>query len=114
MASLRKKLLPKPKREILNNTVSLTARIKDADTLRYTPAGIAVLGLMLEHESWQTEAGEPYLARFELQAKLIGEQAKLWQHKAGSMVDISGFLAAYSQKYRRPILHIQTIIENKG
>ena len=98
----------------MNNTVSLTARIKDADTLRYTPAGIAVLGLMLEHESWQAEAGEPYLARFELQAKLIGEQAKLWQHKAGSMVDISGFLTAYSQKYRRPILHIQTIIENKG
>jgi hypothetical protein len=98
----------------LNNTVSLTARIKDADILRYTPAGTAVLGLMLEHESWQTEAGEPYLARFELQAKLIGEQAKLWQHKAGSMVDISGFLTAYSQKYRRPILHIQTIIENKG
>ena len=98
----------------MNNTVSLTARIKDADTLRYTAAGTAVLGLMLEHESWQTEAGEPYLARFELQAKLIGEQAKLWQHKAGSMVDISGFLAAYSQKYRRPILHIQTIIENKG
>ena len=98
----------------MNNTVSLTARIKDADTLRYTPAGTAVLGLMLEHESWQAEAGEPYLARFELQAKLIGEQAKLWQYKAGSMVDISGFLAAYSQKYRRPILHIQTIIENKG
>lgn len=82
--------------------------------MRYSPAGIAVLGLVLEHESWQTEAGEAYLARCEIRAKLIGEQAEIWQNKVGSVVEVSGFLAAYSQKYRRPILHIQTIDENKG
>ncbi|MBH5328539.1 primosomal replication protein N [Eikenella sp. S3360] len=98
----------------MDNAVRFGARIKEADTLRYTPAGIPVLGLVLEHESWQLEAGEPYLARFEMQAKIIGEQAKIWQNKVGSMVEVAGFLAAYSQKYRRPILHIQTIDENKG
>ncbi len=98
----------------MENAVRLTARIKAADTLRYTLAGTAVLGLLLEHESWQLDAGERYLARFEMQAKLIGDAAKVWQYKTGSLADISGFLAAYSQKYRRPVLHIQTIHEYKG
>lgn len=98
----------------MENILRLNARIKAADTLRYTPAGTAVLDLLLEHESWQQDAGERYLARFEIQAKLIGAEAAVWQSRAGCTVAVSGFLSAYSQKYRRPILHIQTIHEYKG
>ena len=52
-----------------------------------------MLTLWLSHESWQTELGERYLAKMEMEAKLMGEAALSWQHRQGSMVRVSGFLA---------------------
>lgn len=96
------------------NQLNLSARIKSLDSLRYTPAGLPVLTLWLTHESWQTELDEPYLAKVEIQAKVLGEMAKNWQYLPGSMVEINGFLAQKSIHNVRPVLHIQCVHEYKG
>jgi len=38
------------------NELSLVASILERDTLRYTPAGIPIVGGILQHGSMQTEA----------------------------------------------------------
>jgi len=63
----------------LENQFQLAARLLKTDTLRYTPAGIPVLDVVLQHESIQQENGSPLKVRFELSAKIIGKQAELWQ-----------------------------------
>lgn len=98
----------------MDNQLSLIAQIKTVQAVRYTPAGLPVLMLWLSHESWQTENAERYLAKFEIEAKIIGEAAIRWQHSAGSMVKVSGFLAQKGRRYPKPILHIQNIYEYKG
>ncbi|MCF7529269.1 primosomal replication protein N [Neisseria lisongii] len=98
----------------LNNLLSLTAQIAKSGSLRYTPAGIPVLDLMLEHESWQEENGQKCLVKFEIPARLLGKQAEQWQYRQQIMVEVEGFLAQRSQRFPRPILRIQNIKEYKG
>ena len=98
----------------MNNQFQLTARLHKVDVLRYTPAGVPVLDVVLQHESMQEENGLQHQVKFELPAKIIGEQAKAWQHKIGTMVEVSGFLAQRSQRIFRPVLRIQNIHEYKG
>lgn len=94
-----------------DNRLSLEARIKHAEPLRYTPAGLPVLVLHLQHESWQIELGERYLAKVEIEAKLMGPRAEAWQHKQGCRVAIDGFLSHKGRRYPKPIVHIQNIYE---
>lgn len=95
----------------LDNYFRLNAILLKIDTLRYTPAGIPVLDVLLQHESWQEENGSRCLIKFELLGKIIGHLAKNWQDKQGTFVQVEGFLAQQSQKSFRPILRIQTIQE---
>lgn len=96
------------------NQICLNAQIKTIDDLRYTPAGIPVLTLWLSHESWQTELGERYLAKFEIQAKALGEMALNWPYRQGDEIEISGFLAQRSLRHSQPVFHIQQIHKHKG
>ena len=98
----------------MNNLLHLTAKASDVGTLRYTPAGIPVLDLMLRHESWQEENGQQCLVKFEMPARLLGKQAEEWQYRHDVMVEVEGFLAQRSQRFPRPILRIQNIKEYKG
>lgn len=84
------------------------------DAIRYTPAGIPVLDVVLQHHSEQQENGKTRHIQFELPAKILGEIALVWQHKQGEMVTVSGFLAQRNIKTHRPLLHIQNIQEYKG
>ena len=72
------------------------------------------MDVKLKHESWQTENGEPCLVKFELPAKIIGQDAEHWQHRENTMVEVSGFLAQRSRRFPNPILRIQNIKEYKG
>ncbi|ENW1899262.1 primosomal replication protein N, partial [Neisseria gonorrhoeae] len=47
------------------NLVSLAALIEKAFPIRYTPAGIPVLDIILKHESWQEENGQQCLVQLE-------------------------------------------------
>ena len=82
--------------------------------MRYTPAGIPVLDMVLKHESWQQENGQQCLVKFGMPTKIIGKEALQWQHGQNMMVEITGFLAQRSQRYTRPVLRIQNIQEYKG
>lgn len=98
----------------MKNQLDLTAQIIECGILRYTPAGIPVLDLVLKHESWQEENGQKCLVKFELPAKIIGEQALQWQCRKNDMVEVKGFLAQRSQRFPKPVLRIQNIQEHKG
>lgn len=98
----------------MENLFTLTAIIAGCAPLRYTPAGIPVLDIVLRHESWQEENGQRYLARLEMPAKIIGKEALVWQHREQTVVETSGFLTQKSQRYGKPVLRIQNIKEYKG
>ncbi len=98
----------------MNNLLTLTAQIAECGTLRYTPAGIPVLDMVLRHESWQQENGQQCLVKFEMPAKILGKEALQWQHRQQTMVEVSGFLAQRSQRFNKPVLRIQNIQEYKG
>lgn len=98
----------------MDNAFKLTALLYKVDVLRYTPAGIAVLEVILKHESWQEENGAKCLITFELPAKIVGKSAEIWQYRQGEMVVATGFIAQKSQRNTKPILRIQNIQEYKG
>ncbi|MBP6562475.1 MAG: primosomal replication protein N [Neisseriaceae bacterium] len=96
------------------NQLTLCAHISQLDALRYTPAGLPVLMMVLQHHSTQEEAGQDRSVTCEVQAKLFGDAAKTWQHAQDSMVKVTGFLSQKSLRNPRLVLHIQTIELHKG
>ena len=98
----------------MENQFVLTAVLHKVGTVRYSPSGVPILDVVLQHSSRQQENGILHQVKFELPAKIIGEQAPAWQHKVGTMVEVSGFLAQRSQRIFRPVLRIQNIQEYKG
>lgn len=93
----------------MENTFRLTATLSKINVLRRTPAGVPVLDVMLQHESWQEENGLKCLIKFDLPAKILGREAEIWQHRQGAQVSVGGFLAQRSQKSPYPVLRIQSI-----
>ena len=94
------------------NQVLLTARIAEASPLRYTPAGLPALTLRLEHESQQTEAGNPREVKAAMKAVAFGAMAeRLARQNIGSLWTFSGFLAT-PRNGKTAVLHIQDIQQN--
>ena len=98
----------------LLNQVHLQAVIESVSPLRFTPAGMPVLDLVLSHQSIQQEAEGYRQVQVTVEAKIIGENAKYWQHGTGKIVDVTGFLSRISMKNNKVLLHIQTIYLYKG
>ena len=88
------------------NQVALDARLLKRGALRYTPAGIPALDLLIGHQSIQIEAGVRREARCEVETVAIGDLAvKLSTEKLNQPLRISGFLAQHSVKDRKLVLH---------
>lgn len=98
----------------MENSFHLIAYLAKIKPLRYTPAGVPVLELVLQHESWQIENGIQCKIQFELPAKILGKEAEKWQYRQDEKVQVSGFLAQKNQKTFQPLLRIQNIQEYKG
>ncbi|MBP6344363.1 primosomal replication protein N [Neisseriaceae bacterium CLB008] len=96
------------------NQLTLCAQISQLESLRYTPAGLPVLEMLLKHQSYQQEAGQDRAVNCEVQAKLFGDAAKDWQYAQDSVVNVTGFLTHKSLRNPRLVLHIQTIELHKG
>ena len=89
------------------NQTELIACIAELSTLRYTPAGLPALDMMLEHSSQQTEAGHPRQVNLKIRALALGTQAeRLARQAVGSQWRFEGFLASPRQG-RSVVLHIQ-------
>ena len=91
------------------NIVKLTARIAEASPLRYTPAGIPALNLVLEHESEVEEAGVTRQVKLTIRAVAFGTLAETSaQSELGKLQLFTGFLTNVRTS-KSTVLHIQDI-----
>jgi primosomal replication protein N len=89
------------------NRTELTACIAEQAALRYTPAGLTALDLILEHASEVEEAGQMRKVQLKLRALAIGSLAeRLAKQAVGSVWTFKGFLATPRQG-KSVVLHIQ-------
>ena len=89
------------------NRTELTACIAEQSALRYTPAGLPALDLILEHASEVQEAGQMRKVQLKLRALAIGPLAeRLVKQAVGSVWTFKGFLATPRQG-KSVVLHIQ-------
>jgi primosomal replication protein N len=89
------------------NRTELKACIAEQGALRYTPAGLPALDLILEHTSELQEAGQMRKVQLKLRALAIGSLAeRLVKQAVGSVWTFSGFLATPRQG-KSVVLHIQ-------
>lgn len=89
------------------NHVNLSARIAEASPLRYTPAGIPVLNLVIEHESEMMEAGVNRQVKLTVRAVAFGvlaEQARILE--LGKLFKFTGFLIN-ARTSKSIVFHIQ-------
>ena len=88
------------------NQVLITARIVERKALRYTPAGLPALDLVLEHESEVTEAQLTRKVKLDIKAVAIGSIAQqLNLQETGAPLCFAGFLGA-PRNGRGMLLHI--------
>ena len=91
------------------NRVELSAHIIERKALRYTPAGLPALDLVLAHESEVTEAQQNRQVKLELRAVALGPMAEqLNRMDAGKPFRLTGFLGA-PRNGRGVLLHITDI-----
>ncbi|PUE47030.1 primosomal replication protein N [Limnohabitans sp. 2KL-1] len=89
------------------NCTELTACIAEQAALRYTPAGLPALDLILEHASEVQEAGQARKVQLKLRALAFGSLAEtLVKQAVGSVWTFKGFLATPRQG-KSVVLHIQ-------
>ena len=99
----------------MQNRLALTATVDREDALRYTPAGLPVLEMWLKHQSRQTAQGFDRDVACEIQAVLIGEEARKFSGKlAGNTVNLTGFLSQRSLRNPRLVLNIEYVEFVKG
>ena len=92
------------------NAVRLTARIAEASPLRYTPAGIPALNLVLEHESEVVEAGVTRQVKLTVRAVAFGTLAENSANtELGKLQVFNGFLIN-ARTSKSIVFHIQDII----
>ena len=91
------------------NSCVLTACIVELDSMRYTPAGIPALNLVLEHVSTIQVTGQAQQVKALLKAKAFGSLAERLAGQAlGSIWKFSGHLAS-PRNGKQVYLHIQDI-----
>ena len=91
------------------NQVNLTACIAEASPLRYTPAGIPALNLVLEHESEVVEAGVTRQVRLTVRAVAFGALAETSaKAELGKPLLFTGFLIN-ARTSKSLVFHIQAI-----
>lgn len=89
------------------NRTELKACIAEQVALRYTPAGLPALDLILEHASDIEEAGQIRKVQLKLRALAFGSLAeRLVKQAVGSVWTFKGFLATPRQG-KSVVLHIQ-------
>ena len=89
------------------NALSLVASILERDTLRYTPAGIPIVGATLQHQSQQLEAGIARQVEFDIGAVAAGEiSGRFASAELGAAYRFEGFLARKNRNSKALVFHI--------
>ncbi|MGH8641456.1 MAG: primosomal replication protein N, partial [Burkholderiales bacterium] len=88
------------------NEVALTGELSAIEALRYTPAGIPILGFKLLHRSQQSEAGLKRQVECEVSGVAMAEVAVAMSRlKAGRAVRVKGFLNRKNRMSAQLVLH---------
>jgi primosomal replication protein N len=89
------------------NQFQLIATIAERDVLRYTPAGVPIVGAILMHDSQQVEAGVARQVAFEIPALGAGEiSGRLQSAELGAAYRFEGFLARKNRNSKALVFHI--------
>ncbi len=93
------------------NRLVLSAQLTERGAVRYTPAGLPALDLVLKHESEVTQDGLPRKVSMEIKARAIGDiTQRLLKLDIGSNLGFAGFLG--SQRNGRGIVfHVTELTE---
>lgn len=93
-----------------SNRLVISGTLAVLEELRYTPAGIARIGLKIQHVSSRSEAGSMRQVSCEIPALAFAETAlRVSQLRLGQQVEAEGFLAQRSLQVRQLVLHIERI-----
>ena len=96
-------------KNIVQNIVRLSACIAEAKPLRYTPAGIPALNVVLEHESEVVEAGVARRVKLTIRAVAFGALAEISAlAELGKVQIFTGFLIN-ARTSKSLVFHIQSI-----
>jgi primosomal replication protein N len=88
------------------NQLELTGTLIAIEPVRYTPGGIAVVNLTVQHASEQFEAGSKRQVTCEVQVIVAGDHALLCkQARLGECYRLKGFLAAKGKSSKALVLH---------
>ena len=91
------------------NRLVLAATLVERGAVRYTPAGLPALDLVLKHESEASEDGQPRKVSLEIKAVAIGAITRPAGAMAlGSAATFAGFLGA-TRNGRGLIFHITAL-----
>ena len=75
--------------------------------LRYTPAGVPIVGATLLHSSQQMEAGVARQVDFEMPAVAAGEiSGRMSRAELGATYQFTGFLARKNRNSKSLVFHI--------
>lgn len=89
------------------NALQLSATVVQVQSLRYTPAGIPVINLVLEHGSVAMELDTPRQVKLQLRAVAFGAQAEtLSRQGLDSVCEFHGFLSN-ARNSKGVVFHIQ-------
>jgi primosomal replication protein N len=90
------------------NELRLTAAIVEVSALRYTPAGIEAIDLVLSHQSEQTQMGGQRQVNLNIKALAFGDVAQtLLSQSLGASFLFQGFLTN-----ARQVTHIRFQIQS--
>lgn len=90
------------------NNLRFQGQVLSTQPVRYTPAGIAVCEIVLQHQSVVEQAQIQRQLSFEINAIAMGDTAdELSQVPVGSMLAIQGFIAPLRKSSTRLVLHVQ-------
>jgi primosomal replication protein N len=88
------------------NEIALTGELTAVEPLRYTPAGIPLLGFKLMHRSRQIEAGLKRQVECEMGGVAMAEVAvAMARWKPGQAVKVNGFINRKNRMSAQLILH---------
>lgn len=89
------------------NQLVVVATIIERDILRYTPAGVPIVGATLQHSSQQMEAGVARQVEFEMAAVAAGEiSGRFSRAELGGTYQFTGFLARKNRNSKSLVFHI--------
>jgi primosomal replication protein N len=97
----------------VDNCLVMSGRVVKSEPARYSPAGLPITRLVLDHQSEQLEAGFPREARCRIAVAVCGEplNRQIDGLAVGSEIRVSGFISRVSHRHSesRLILHAQKI-----